>query len=202
LGAIEMSKKFLITFLCLGLIVVIYFLAARPSLAPTPAPIPGSLSLEDKICAKVSAHYGDCKKVIFTDMNSNLAFVEIDSGILPVLISKDHSEMVKMIHPLMDFQEWKEERGDRGPLVWQARNNVQKDFSMISGFAEDDAKTIIINSVGDMQPNKFFVRDNLWVWYITSKDKITLPVKVTVYDANGHIIFGKNNNASNHGSSE
>jgi hypothetical protein len=191
-----MSKKFLITFLCLGLIVVIYFLAARPSPASTPAPthapIPGSKSLEDKICAQVSAHYGDCSKVIFTDMNSNIAFAEIESGILPVLISKDHTEMVKMIHPLMDFQDWKEERGDRGPISWQARNNVRKDFSMISGFAEDDAKTIFINSEGDIQPNKFFVRDNLWVWYITSKDKITLPVKVTVYDANGHIIFGGN----------
>jgi hypothetical protein len=173
--------------------VIIYFMAARPSPAstsvPIPAPTPGSISLEDRICATVSAQYGDCKKVIFTDMNSNLAFAEMDSGILPVLFSKDHTEVVKMINPL-DFQEWKEERGDRGPIVWQVRNNVQKDFSMISGFAEDDAKTIIINSEGDIQPNKFFVRDNLWVWYITSKNKITLPIKVTVYDAKGHIIFG------------
>ena len=192
-----MSKKYLLALLCLGLIVIIYIFVASPSPAPTPTPVstpaptPGSISLEDKICATVSAHYGDCKKVIITDMNSNIAFAEMDSGIVPVLFSKDHTEVVKMINPL-DFQEWKEESGDRGPIGWQVRNNVQKDFSMISGFAEDDAKTIIINSEGDIQPNKFFVRDNLWVWYITSKDKFTLPVKVTVYDAKGHIIFGGN----------
>lgn len=194
-----MSKKYLVALLCLGLIVIIYIFVASPSPAPTPvatpAPTPGSISLEDKICAAVSAHYGDCKKVIFTDMNSNIAFAEIDSGIVPVLFSKDHTEVIKMINSL-DFQEWKEERGDRGPIGWQVRNNVQKDFSMISGFAEDDAKTIIINSEGDIQPNKFFVRGNLWVWYITSKDKITLPVKVTVYDANGYIIFGGNKGES------
>jgi hypothetical protein len=127
--------------------------------------------------------------VILTDMNSNVAFAEIDSGIVPVLISKDHSKIVKVIH-LMDFQEWKEERGDKGPIDVRVRNNVQKNFSMSSGFAEDAAKTIIINSEGDIQPNKFFVRDNLWVWYFTSKEKITLPVKVTVYDEKSNIIFG------------
>lgn len=78
---------------------------------------------------------------------------------------------------------------ERGPIDWRTNNKVSKDFSIIYGFAEDDAKTIVINSEGNIQPNRFFVRDNLWVWYITfQKDKVTLPVKVTVYDADGQII--------------
>ena len=63
-----MSKKYLVALLCIGLIVIIYFFVASPSSTPTPvatpAPTPGSISLEDKICAAVSAHYGVCKKVI------------------------------------------------------------------------------------------------------------------------------------------
>jgi hypothetical protein len=191
-GTIEMRNKFLVALLCLGLIAVVYFSRSLPITAPSPAPSPGSISLEEKICAKVAAHYGDCKRVILMDTNSNLAFAESELGILPVLISRDHTEIVKLIHPLLYFQEFKEEKEERGPISWAVRNNVQKDFSVISGFATDEAKTIIINSVGDRQPNKFFVRDNLWVWYITSKDKIKLPLDVTVYDAKGHIISGGN----------
>jgi hypothetical protein len=186
------SKKFLGALLCLGVIVVVYFSTSLPITAPSPTPSPGSTSLEEKICAKVSAHYGDCKRIILIDTNSNLAFAESELGILPVLISKDHTDIVKMIHPLLYFQEFKEEKEERGPISWAVKNNVQKDFSVISGFATDEVKTIIINSAGDRQPNKFFVRDNLWVWYITSKDKINLPLSVTVYDANGQIISGGN----------
>jgi hypothetical protein len=59
------------------------------------------------------------------------------------------------------------------------------------GFAEDDAKTIVINSEGNIQPTRFLVRDNLWVWYaVFEKDEIKLPVEVTVYDADGHIVKG------------
>jgi hypothetical protein len=198
-----LSKKILIGLLCLSLIAFIYFSASRPnpvsSPVPTPAPTPGSASLEEKICAKVSAQVGDCKKVILIDTNSNLAFVEVEWGIILVLISKDHTDIVKIISGL-DFQEFREEKEETGPITWQAKN-VQKYFSVIFGFARNNAKTIIINSEGDVQPNKFFVRDDsagmsggpgtaaLWVWYITSKDKVKLPLKVTVYDADGHDIM-------------
>ncbi len=119
--------------------------------------------------------------------------LNIFSGIHPVLISKDHTEIVKMIHPLLYFQEFKEEKEERGPISWAVRNNVQKDFSVISGFATDEVKTIIIKNKGDIiQPKRLFLRDNLWVWYITSKEKINLPLNVTVYDIKGHIISGGN----------
>jgi hypothetical protein len=94
---------------------------------------------------------------------------------------------------MLDFQEFREETIERGPLDWRAKMNVQKNFSIIYGFAEDDAKTIIINSEGNVQPNRFFVRDNLWVWYAPFlRDKVTLPVKVTVYNADSQIIYGGN----------
>lgn len=195
-----MSKKILIALLSLGLIVLLYFLASRPGSSPGSNSIP-TTSLEEKICTKVAAQYGDCKKVILIDTNSNVAFAETGFGILPVLISKDHTEMVKMI-PGLDFQEFREEKEETGPITWRVENNVQKDFSIIYGFARDNAKTIIINSEGNIQPNKFFVRDDLagmsggsgtaalWVWYVTSKDEMIKPADVTVYGADGHIIYG------------
>ncbi|WML48935.1 hypothetical protein RCG23_02115 [Neobacillus sp. PS3-34] len=195
-----MSKKILIALLSLGLIVLLYFLASRPGSSPGSNSIP-TTSLEEKICTKVAAQYGDCKKVILIDTNSNVAFAETGFGILPVLISKDHTEMVKMI-PGLDFQEFREEKEETGPITWRVENNVQKDFSIIYGFARDNAKTIIINSEGNIQPNKFFVRDDLagmsggsgtaalWVWYVTSKDEMFKPADVTVYGADGHIIYG------------
>ena len=96
-----MSKKFLGALLCLGVIVVVYFSTSLPITAPSPTPSPGSTSLEEKICAKVSVHYGDCKRIILIDTNSNLAFAESKLGILPVLYqqrpyrhSKDDSSII------------------------------------------------------------------------------------------------------------
>ena len=102
-----MSKKILIALLCLGLIVVLYFSAFRPGSSPGSNNIP-TTSLEETICAKVEAQNGDCKKVILIDTDSNVAFVETEFGILPVLISKDHTKMVKMI-----FQDWISKNSER-----------------------------------------------------------------------------------------
>ncbi|WP_066253933.1 hypothetical protein [Neobacillus drentensis] len=195
-----MSKKIIIALLCLGLIVVLYFSAFRSGSRPDSNTIP-TTSLEESICAKVEAQNEDCKKVILIDTVSNVAFVETEFGILPVLISKDHTKMVKMI-PGLDFQEFREEKEENGPITWRVENNVQKDFSIIYGFARDKAKTIIINSEGNIQPNKFYVRDDLagmsggsgtaalWVWYITSKDEMIKPADITVYGSDGHLIYG------------
>lgn len=63
---------------------------------------------------------------------------------------------------------------------------------MISGFANNDAKTILINSEDDIQPNRILIHDNLWLWYFTfNKAKLNMPIK-TAFDAKGHIIFGEN----------
>ncbi|HLO12258.1 MAG TPA: hypothetical protein VK190_08500 [Pseudoneobacillus sp.] len=186
-----MSKKFLITILCVGLIVIIYFLTLCTTKPASPT-IP-TTSLEERICERVSVQFGDCQKILLFDTNSNIVFAESSSGIIPVLTNKDFTEFKKFIYPMLDFQEFKEEKEERGPIDWRADNKVRKDFSVIYGFAEDEAKTIIINSEANVQPNRFFVRDNLWVWYVTfQKDKVKLPVKVTVYDANGQIIYGGN----------
>lgn len=197
----EMRNKILITVLCLGIIIVLYFSAYRPGSSPDTHSIP-TTSLEEIICSKVAAKLGDCKKVILIDTDSNVAFAETGSGILPVLISKDHTEMVKMILPELDFQEFREEKEETGPITWRIENNVQKDFSIIYGFARDNAKTIMINSEGHRQPNKFFVRDDLasvsggpgtgplWVWYITSTEEMDKPADITVYGAEGNIIYG------------
>lgn len=191
-----MSKKILIAVLCLGLAAVICFLALRPiesdhSTNSAINTIPAT-SLEESICKRVSAQFGDCKKILLYDTHSNLVFIESSTGIIPVLTNKGFTKFKKFI-PIMDFQEFKEEKAERGPIDWRAKNNLQKDFSIIYGFAEDDAKTIVINSEGNIQPNRFFVQDNLWVWYVTfQKDKVKLPVKVTAYNANGQIIYGGN----------
>ncbi|MDR7001429.1 hypothetical protein [Neobacillus niacini] len=194
-----MRKYLLTSALCLGIMVVIYFLALRPTRPTKPTisarPNVPSTSLEERICEKVTVQFGDCKKILLFDTNSNLVFAESSSGIIPVLTNKGFTDFKKFIFPMMDFQEFNEEKEENGPIDWRAKNNVQKNFSIIYGFARDDAKTIIINSEGNIQPNRFFVRDNLWVWYVTfQKDKVKLPVKVTVYDVDGQIIFGGNEN--------
>ena len=101
-----MSKKILAAVLCLGLIVVLYFSASPPDTGP--GSIPTTPSLEEDICTKVAAKYGECKKVILIDIDSNVAFAETGSGILPVLISKDHNKIVKIIYPELNFQEFRE----------------------------------------------------------------------------------------------
>jgi hypothetical protein len=200
LGKFEMIKKIVIAALCLGIVVIIYLLTSRQHTPtkPTISAVPTS-SLEERICEKVTARFGDCKKILLFDASSNLVFAESSSGIIPVLTNKGFTDFKKFIYPEMDFQEFKEEkeekeeREEREPIDWRAKNNIQKDFSVIYGFAEDEAKTIVINSEGNIQPNRFFVRDTLWVWYMTFQtDKVKLPVKVTVYDADGQIILQGN----------
>ncbi|RST76098.1 hypothetical protein D4T97_004725 [Siminovitchia acidinfaciens] len=169
-----MSKKMLVALFWLGVVGVVFISLSRPG-----------PSLEEKICARLTAQYGDCQNIIFFDGHSNLVFAESDLGIMPVLMDKELTEIVKVIHPL-DFQEYKEHNR---PIAWQADNNLQKDLSMISGFADNTAKTIIINSEGGVQPNKFFIRDNLWFWYVTFKNKVILPADVTAYDEKGDIVY-------------
>ncbi|MCS0654870.1 hypothetical protein [Cytobacillus firmus] len=184
-------KKSILAVLSLGLIfAVIYFLALRTE-EPAKPVIP-AVSMEKSICEKVSEQFGeDCERILLFDPHSRLVFAEINSGIIPVLTNQEFTEFKKFIYPMMDFQEFSEEKGDRGVIDWRAEKKSEKDFSIIYGFAEEDAKTIVINSEGNIQPSRFWVRDNLWVWYaVFEKDEIKLPVEVTVYDAEGRIVKG------------
>lgn len=186
-----MSKKILLALLSLGLILSIYYFFVSTSNKTASPEIPNT-SLEKVICEQVTAKFGDCKRILLYDADSNLAFAESSVGIIPVLTNKEFTDFKKFIYPIMDFQEFKEEKAERGHIDWRVDNKMQKDLSMIYGFAEDDAKTIVINSEGNIQPNRFYIRDNMWVWYATvKKDKVRLPVKVTVYDENGQIIDGE-----------
>lgn len=192
MGAMKMGKKILIAVLCLGFILTVYYFASRPTKPIRPS-IP-AVSLEEGICERVSAQYGDCKRILLFDADSHVVFAESSLGIIPVLTNKDFTEFKKFIFPMMDFQEFNEEKVERGPIDWRAENKVQKNLSIIYGFAEDKAKTIVINSEGNIQPNRFLIRDHLWVWYVTfQKDQVKLPVEVTVYDANGQVIYGGGN---------
>lgn len=187
----KMSKKLFIAILSLALIGVMYFAVFRPAKpaqkAITTIPV---TSLEESICEKVAAQFGDCNNILLFDTHSNLVFAETSLGIIPVLTNNEFTEFKKFITPMMDFEEFREEKAERGPIDWRV-DNVQKDFSLIYGFAENDAKTIVINSEGNVQPNRFYVRDNLWVWYVViPKEKVQLPVEVTVYNANGQVING------------
>lgn len=186
-----MEKKIYWAVICICFVLIAYLLVFPPA-KPANSVLTNipTKSLEESICEKVTAQFGNCKRFLLFDTQSNIVFVESDKEIIPVLTNRSFTEYQKFI-PMMDFQEFYEEKGDRGPFDWRAAKNVQKDLSIIYGFAEDEAKTIVINSEGNIQPNKFFVRDNLWAWYaIIPKDEIKLPVDVTVYNSNGQIIFG------------
>ncbi|WP_147534271.1 hypothetical protein [Bacillus marasmi] len=201
-----MGKKVLIAVLCLGVVFVISFFVLRPNPSPSkpisnninnpttspPASI-HSTSLEESICEKVSKQFGDCKRILLYDSDNKIVFAESSAGIIPVLTNEEFTNFKKFIFPMMDFQEFKEEKVERGPIDWRVNNIAQEGLSIIYGFAEDEAKTIMINSEGNIQPNRFFVRDNLSVWYAIIRSKnIKLPVEVTVYNHDGKMIYDGN----------
>ncbi|MCM3705656.1 MULTISPECIES: hypothetical protein [Cytobacillus] len=184
-------KKSILAVLSLGLIFgVIYLLSIRTE-EPVKPVIP-AVSLEKSVCERVSEQFGEgCQQILLFDPYSRLVFAETNSGIVPVKTNQEFTEFKNFIYPMMDFQEFSEEKTDRGPIDWRADKKSEKGFSIIYGFAEDDAKTIVINSEGNIQPSRFWVRNNLWVWYaVFEKDEIKLPVEVTVYDAEGHLVKG------------
>lgn len=182
-----MGKKSFIAALCIGLLFGLALFIFQ-SMKPTTSPIP-TTSLETNICEKIKAQFGDCKRILLVDTDSDLAFAETSSGIVPVWLNEELTDLKKVITPMMDFQEFKEERGDRGPIDWRA--NVDDDFSVIYGFAEDAAKTIVINNADNVQPNRFYVREDMYVWYATFHEKVPLPVETTVFDEIGQILSGE-----------
>lgn len=161
-------------------IFVIYLIEMHPNSTKTVS-IPSTSSLEESVCEEVSAQFGDCKRILLFDAQSRIVFAENSLGIVPVLTNKEFTVFKKIIYPILEFQEFQEERQERGSITWQANTKLEKDLSIIYGFAEDNTKSIIITSEGNIQPNKFFFQDNLWVWYATfPKDKVKLPVEVDV----------------------
>lgn len=188
-GRLSLRKKLFIAVLCLAAAAggAVYFWSTRPAEPDSfTAPVP---SLEQAVCEKVTREAGDCKRIVLFDRDANLVFAETGTGILPVLTNEEFTAVKTFIFPMMDFAEFKEERGDRGPIDWRVAANIDHDLSMIYGFAEDEAKTIVINSEGNIQPNRFYLRDHLSVWYVlVKKEAVQLPIEVTVYDANGQKI--------------
>lgn len=191
-----MHKSLIIAFLIFGLVITVFLILSGPSNSIKPAyatitSIP-TTSLEEKVCQKITEQTGDCNRILFYDTNSRLVFAESSIGIVPVLTNEEMTDIQKTLN-IMDFQEFKEEKAERGPIDWRAANKVQKNFTVIYGFAEDSAKTIVITSERNTQPHRFYIDNNLWVWYATfPKNEVQLPVEVTVYDENGELIHGKN----------
>jgi hypothetical protein len=132
------------------------------------------------------------------DVKSQLLFAESGAGVIPVLTNKEFTKVKKLL-PELNFQEFREEKEETGPIVWQIRNKVDKNISIIYGFARENVKTIIINSEGDQQVNRFFVNNDtagLSVWYATvHKDKVKMPPQISVYDVDGHLISNPNEEA-------
>jgi hypothetical protein len=203
-----MNKKVAVIILCFAIAAVYYSIASfrtadQKHTIEHPS-IPAS-SLEKQVCEKLLAKNQDCKRVLLFDADSQLLFAESSQGIIPVLTNKEFTEAKKMM-PELNFQEFREEKEETGPIVWHVRNKVQKKLSIIYGFARDNAKTIMINSEGNIQPTRFFVRNDsvgtsggsgtagLWVWYVTvHQDKVKLPIQIAVYDAKGQMISGESN---------
>lgn len=171
------KNKRLFAILSLAFIAIILFMVLRPT-----------TNSEEGICAQASKQLEAPSKVRFIDYSSKLVFCESKSGIMPVLTEKEFTKIRKAFHEL-DFQEFKEEKVERGLISWQVDKAPKEKFSMISGFANDEVKSIIINSEDGVQPNRFFIRDNLWFWYFTfDEEKVNMPVEVTAFDEEGNII--------------
>lgn len=182
-----MRKKVIIAAICLVILATICIWILRPT-SPVNFTVPQP-SLEKVVCDKVVAEIGDCKRILLFDRDSNLIFAETSDGIVPVRTNEAFTEFQDIIFPMMDFAEFNEERSDRGPIDWRVATNIDGKFSLIYGFAEDKAKTIVISSEGKIQPNRFYVHENLSVWYVlVNKAEIALPLDVTVYDDNGQKI--------------
>lgn len=189
-----MDKKMFLGFLGIGMIIILYFLIINTK------DFGGKITndsitketLQKRFCETLAKQYGDCKRVVELDRDLNVFFAEGEIGIIPVLTNKDFTKMIKTMN-VVSYQEFKEEKGDRLPYGWQVHNNIAKDVSMISGLASSDVKKMVINSEGNITPNIIPVQDNVSFWYVVlKKDKVHVPVKITVYDKEDKIIYGGN----------
>ncbi|MCJ7842512.1 hypothetical protein MUB24_16740 [Lederbergia sp. NSJ-179] len=171
------KKKLLVTILSLAFVAVFFFLVLRTETNP-----------EEEICALASKQFDLSSQLRFMDVSANIVFCESESGVMPVLTNKEFTKVKNAFHEL-DFQEFNEEKVERGLISWQADQFPNEKFAMISGFANDEVKAIIINSENSVQPNRFLIRDNLWFWYFTTeKEKVNMPIEVTAFDEEGHVI--------------
>ncbi|KRG16731.1 hypothetical protein ACA29_03765 [Lederbergia galactosidilytica] len=175
------KSKLLLIIISLAFIVFIFFSVLRPA-----------INGEEGICVQASKQFDAPSKARFVDASSNLVFCESESGVMPVLTNKEFTK-VKNTFRELDFQEFKEEKVERGLISWQVEEDPKEKFSMISGFANDEVKSIKLNSEAGIQPNRIYLREDLWLWYfIADKGKINMPVEVMAIDENGNIISEDN----------
>lgn len=185
-----MRKKIFISIIALLLLITVFFLLSQRSKHESSNVL--TAALKENICKEVKAKIGDCQRILLYDADSHLVFVESSFDVVPVLIDKNGTDLKKIIYPTMDFQEFKEEKTEIGPIDWRVSNNVQRNFSIAYGFVDKDIKTIVINSEGNKEPKRFPIRDDLSGWYFIKKDKIKTPLEVTAKNSKGQILEDEN----------
>ncbi|MGY3715911.1 hypothetical protein ACWE42_10340 [Sutcliffiella cohnii] len=71
---------------------------------------------------------------------------------------------------------------------WRGTESESEDHYILFGLASDEVKSIIIESEGSSQPNKIYIGDGVWLWYLELETKMKLPIVIKALDENGNLL--------------
>ena len=144
---------------------------------------PTSQRFEDKLCNQIAKLDSACSKVFYVDNQSNLVIYRNDSYLMLAKMNESLSK-VEDLAGGVDLQSF---LNASDFLIWKGNEYSSGESPMISGLARYDVKSIIIESEDNIQPNKIYVGDGIWFWYVEliDSEKLNLPITIKAYDKNG-----------------
>ena len=140
-------------------------------------------SFDDTLCNRIAKLDSACSKVFYVDYQSNLVIYQNDSYIRLAKMNESFSKVEELaggfnLHTFLNTADF---------LNWTGNEYSSGEPPVISGLAKYDVKSIIIESEGNIQPNKIYVGDGIWLWYVEliDSEKLNLPILIKAYDKNG-----------------
>ena len=140
-------------------------------------------SFEDTLCNRIVKLDSACSKVFYVDNQSNLVIYQNDSYIRVAKMNESLSKVEELaggfnLHTFLNAGDF---------LNWSGNEYSSGEPPVISGLARYDVKSIIIESEGNIQPNKIYVGDGIWFWYVEliDSEKMNLPITIKAYDEKG-----------------
>lgn len=168
-----MKKNLIMVLIGVLLVVVCFFLF-----------IQSNVSVQEKICNAIKKAEFGCEKVLHIDLQTNLVFYQNDTNLMFAIVD-DTIQKGRHVRGFINLEGFK----NAGAIFdWQGTESESEDHYILYGLASDEVKSIIIESEGSSQPNKIYIGEGIWLWYLELETKMNLPIAIKALDESGNVL--------------
>lgn len=168
-----MKKNLVMVLIGILLVVVCFFLFLQ-----------SNVSVQEKICKVLKKADFGCEEVFHIDLQTNLVFYQNDTNLMFAMI-EDTINKVRHVSGFINLDGFK----NAGAIFdWHGTESESEDHYILYGLASDEVKSIIIESEGNTQPNKIYIGEGIWLWYLVLESKMKMPIIIKALDENGNLL--------------